>query len=520
MTGGKGNDTFVAGGGVDTITDYSNGTDKISLAADITDFSIVDGDIILNFDDDKSLTIAGGYGKKINFIKNGKSSTEIFTTEGILNSANTAITLAATTDSYTATTKIVSIDGGLTNGVLIVGNTKANKIFGSAGSDTLGGGKGNDTLTGGDGEDIFVYEAGKDVITDYTSGEDKISLTAAAISESLNSKGDVVLKFSSANQLTIKGGDEIVFVTDGVETTKTYYNDRIVGADGVTLQSTFRGTTFAATDDLPKVDSSAVTKRFTLTGGNEDNTLIGGKGTNFINGGAGNDILFGNGGADTFVYSSGDDTISDYVSGTDKISLGSAMTNFNLEGDDVIIDFAEGSLTISDAAGEKITLIEDGKSVVNIFAAGGIFTGGKTAITLAADTSTFSAAGYSKLVSIDGGILSSDASIVGNAKANKIFAGDAGSTINGGKGNDSLWGGNGDDTFIYESGGGKDVIYDFGDGDELQIAGTFTASVKNNSIAFKVGSQTNAITLKDYTATSFNINGDPYRISGNTLTRS
>ena len=524
LTGGKGNDTFVAGGGVDTITDYSasgtNGTDKISLAADITDFSIVDGDIILNFDDGNSLTIQNGDGKKINFIKNGKSSTEIFTADGVTNTQGTAITLAATTDSYTASAKIVTIDGGLTNGILIVGNTKANKIFGSAGSDTLGGGKGNDTLTGDDGDDIFIYDAGKDVITDYTSGEDKISLTAAAISESLNSKGDVILKFSSANQLTIKGGDEIIFVTDGVETTKTYYNDRIVGADGVTLQSTFRGTTFAATDDLPKVDTSAVTKRFTLTGGNEDNTLIGGKGTNFINGGAGDDILIGNGGADTFVYSSGDDTISDYVSGTDKISLGSAMTNFNLEGDDVIIDFAEGSLTISDAAGEKITLIENGKSVVNIFAANGIFTGGKTAITLAADTSTFSAAGYSKLVSIDGGILSSDASIVGNAKANKIFAGDAGSTINGGKGNDSLWGGNGDDTFIYESGGGKDVIYDFGDGDALQIAGTFTASVKNNSIAFKVGSQTNAITLKDYTATSFNINGDTYRISGNTLTRS
>ena len=230
--------------------------------------------------------------------------------------------------------------------------------------------------------------------------------------------------------------------------------------------------------------------------------------------------MIGNGGSDTFVYSSGDDTISDYGNGTDKISLGSAMTNFNLEGDDVIIEFAEGSLTISDAAGEKITLIENGKSVVNIFAANGIFTGGKTAVTLAADTSTFSTADYSKLVSIDGGLVSSDASIVGNAKANKIFAGDAGSTINGGKGHDSLWGGNGDDTFIYESGGGKDVIYDFGDGDALQIAGTFTASVKNNSIAFKVGSQTNAITLKDYTATSFNINGDTYRISGNTLTRS
>ncbi|MBR4382877.1 MAG: hypothetical protein IKP64_04900, partial [Selenomonadaceae bacterium] len=149
----------------------------------------------------------------------------------------------------------------------------------------------------------------------------------------------------------------------------------------------------------------------------------------------------------------------------------------------------------------------------------GIFnnkTTSATAVTLAADTSSFNATSYSKLVSIDGGILSDATEIVGNKNANKIYAGAAGSTINGGKGNDSLWGGDGSDTFIYES-GGKDVVYNFTNDDALQLNGSFTASVKNNSIAFKVDSQADAITLHDYTATSFNINGDMYQVSGNTL---
>ena len=531
LTGGKGNDTFVTGNGNDTITDYGVGTDKISLGADVTDFSIEDGNIVLNFDDETSLTIQNGDGKKINFLQNGKVSTEIFTEDGKTNTGKTSITLAAAVESYTAPNGMVTIDGGLTDDVWIVGNTKANKIFGGAGDDTLNGGSGKDTLTGGAGEDIFIYESGKDTITDYVSGDDKISLSAATTSETLDKKGNVVLKFGSSNSLTISKGDTasvrtITFTGDNGDTTKTYYSERIVGADGVTLQSTFQGNTFTATNDLPNVDASAVTKKFTLTGGVEDNTLIGGKGANLIDGGAGSDLLIGNGGNDTFVYSSGDDTIGDYDV-KDSISLSSAIKDFDLSGDDVIIGFASGSLTIQDSAGKSITFVETtGTKVtnsVNVFAADGIFnnttTTKATAVTLAADTSTFNAKSYSKLIEIDGGILSSDASIVGNAKNNLIFAGDNGATINGGGGNDSLWGGSGSDTFIYESGGGKDVVYNFGDEDALQISGTFTASVKDKSIAFKVGSTANALTLKDYSATSFNINGDAYQISGTSLTK-
>jgi Ca2+-binding RTX toxin-like protein len=51
-------------------------------------------------------------------------------------------------------------------------------LFGGSGNDLLTGGLGNDQLTGGAGRDKFSINTGtgRDVITDYTSGEDKIKL--------------------------------------------------------------------------------------------------------------------------------------------------------------------------------------------------------------------------------------------------------------------------------------------------------------------------------------------------------
>ena len=92
-------------------------------------------------------------------------------------------------------------------------------------------------------------------------------------------------------------------------------------------------------------------------------------------------------------------------------------------------------------------------------------------------------------------------------------------SISGGKGNDKLWGGENADIFFYSRGDGKDIIYGFDDADILQITGSFSTSYSENKgeIAFKVGSTKNAIKLKDFTATSFNINGETYKISGSSL---
>ena len=55
----------------------------------------------------------------------------------------------------------------------------------------------------------------------------------------------------------------------------------------------------------------------------------------------------------------------------------------------------------------------------------------------------------------------------------------------------------------------------------LKITGTFSASYNKfkKEIAFKVGSTASAITLKDFTASTFNVNGTNYKISGSKLVK-
>ena len=107
----------------------------------------------------------------------------------------------------------------------------------------------------------------------------------------------------------------------------------------------------------------------------------------------------------------------------------------------------------------------------------------------------------------------------GKAGNDKIYGKAGNDTLIGGKGNDSLWGNAGADTFIYASGDGKDIIYGFDNSDMLQITGSFSTSYNKSKkeVYFKVGTTSNAITLKNYSATSFNVNGDDYKISGSTL---
>jgi len=109
--------------------------------------------------------------------------------------------------------------------------------------------------------------------------------------------------------------------------------------------------------------------------------------------------------------------------------------------------------------------------------------------------------------------------LYGNVDNDKLYGGAGNDSLWGGKGNDTLYGDAGKDTFIYNNGDDKDIIYGFENNDLLKITGTFSGTYNKSKkeIYFKVGSTSNAITLKDFSATSFNINGTNYKISGSAL---
>ena len=132
------------------------------------------------------------------------------------------------------------------------------------------------------------------------------------------------------------------------------------------------------------------------------------------------------------------------------------------------------------------------------------------------DNTIFGGSGNDYLYGKDG-----DDYIEGNKGADKLYGQNGNDTLWGGIGNDTLEGGAGADVFIYASGEGKDVISGFEDDDMLLITGAFSASVNSSakSIAFKVDSTANAVTIKNYTAELFNINGIKYHVSGKNLVR-
>ncbi|MBR1647521.1 MAG: hypothetical protein IJ685_12205 [Selenomonadaceae bacterium] len=286
----------------------------------------------------------------------------------------------------------------------------------------------------------------------------------------------------------------------------------------------------------------------------DNSTIIGGAGDDTIKN-RGNKVTFqysSGDGNDIFIYSAGKDIITDYAT-DDKISLGAAISKSSVKGSDVIFTIGSGLLTVKDGKGKTLNLIDkSGKESSTIFGGSNSTTltvtnSTKSPVTIGAAVKTADASKRTTAVKITGNDLNN--SIVGGSKNDSLYGGKGADSISGangndkifgdagndllwggkgndklfgGTGNDSLWGDAGADTFIYGNGDGKDVIFGFDDTDMLEITGVFSATYNKskNQIAFKVGSTARAITLKDFTATTFNINGDDYKISGTKLVKS
>ena len=661
LTGDAGSDVFVYSGGNVRITDYTANADKISVEGKtISDAALSGKDLVLTFGKNDTLTIANGKGKKITFMEGKTAKQYIFEDGKQFNAGKTEVTLLSSAtqlngNSYSA---LVTTDATKTSkAVSITGNAKDNKITAGAKGSTLNGGKGNDTLTGGAGIDVFVYDlnSGNEVIQNYTSGQDKISLSSGAkiSSFTVSKAGDAVLKVDN-NTVTLKkvgnenisaNGKKITVVDTNGESTLTYFTDRIADDKGVTLNSSFKGKTFTAASGIVTVDASQVTSAVKLNGNDKDNvltggaaadtvtgstgndkiignagndsmsggsgndtlsggagkdkllggdgndslnggndadtlsgeagkdTLLGGKGNDYLTGGdeadsldggagndkllgdAGNDILKGNtgndkllggagndslyGGAgndtfsggegnDLFVYESGNDVITDYASG-DKVSLGGAISKSAVKGSSVVLTINQNTLTLKNAKGKQLTLINTaGNESTSIIGGLKLTNSSKASATVPAYSEFADASSRTKAIQIVGSVLNN--TILGGTGNDKINGGAGNDQLHGGAGNDSLWGGTGNDslwgdagadTFIYADGDGTDVIYGFEKDDLLQITGTFSGTYNKSKkeAYFKVGSTASAITLKEFTATTFNVNGSNYKISGSKLVK-
>ena len=206
VTGGDGKDAIDGGAGNDAI-DGGTGSDAIKGGAGDDDLTGGDGKDSLG-GGDGSDTLLGGLGD--DSLDGGKGNDILLAGQDLGNdklgggtgedlvdysAASTGMTIdlrigvafGTATPAASGTDKLSGIEDVLGSGFddVITGSAGNNKLDGAAGNDTLTGGKGADTLTGGAGNDVFVFTSPKDsdphkadVITDFTTGADKIDLSA------------------------------------------------------------------------------------------------------------------------------------------------------------------------------------------------------------------------------------------------------------------------------------------------------------------------------------------------------
>ena len=363
---------------------------------------------------------------------------------------------------------------------MLYGGEGSDTLTGGDGNDTLDGGEGRDTLTGGAGNDIFVFGSGNDEITDYTnntSETDILRIEGTAISNVSQRSDEILVNTTNGGQVTLTGVvDSPVKIEDshGIYTVTNLTSDPTVTLDGHDSDGMFDASDLSF---VRVIDASGTTESITVTGNAKNNTIYAGAGDKTLAGGAGND---------TFVYSSGHDTITDYANNAEEKDVlrieGNSVSDAALDGTSAIFTVGSGSVTVTDAA-DKAVRIEDGRGSYSI-------SNMATALTVTLDDdytgSSFDAGSLVFIKNIDAADSAQAMTITGNANNNVICAGQGGTSLNGGTGDDSLivdgrfcdtlTGGTGSDTYVVSKKLASDTVltinqgdYQAGDSDGLQL---------------------------------------------------
>ena len=505
LYGGSGNDSIISEYGSYNITiNGGTGNDSIELASAskiLIEYNLCDGDdTVSGFNGDDTLSISGGtystqlsgndilvrvgteairflnancYDFKIIGTYAPADTTPADTTLTVTNSTSSPVTINSTIEVVDASTR--------TKAVKITGNALDNTITGGSGNDTLDGNSGDDYLTGGTGADVFIYGAGNDTVTDYGTGNDKLSLSAAV--ESFGSVG---------NDFVFGFGDDSLTLTDAAsKKISVVGSNNVFAANGI-YNSAGTAVTLSASTKTFTADSKVISINAASTSGA---TIAGNSKANKVSLGTDN----------IFIWTGGNDTLMNFDNG-DLISVTGAVTDGSISSGNSIVKVGTNKITVKDSS--QVTFTDTNGT--RIFDGGIFFDEDETSATLATSTKNFNASSSNVI------------SITGNAKANSLTSNATGMTLTGGAGNDTFAHAGGDDfdTFTYSKGDGKDIIFNFGDGDLLEIVGldgavTGKFNSAGDELTVKVGSTSVAV-LKDFGATTtFNVtsSGTAYKIT-------
>ena len=484
LTGGTGNDILDGGGGADTyVFDGAWGADTIqgdtdsgnlyfrsaTSLADLVFSRDVDNNVVITFDDDSVTILADAYTDGRYSIFYGPSDTALgrlalATTEGG--------TIEATDDNgqdlLVGLTDVDIFHGGgggdtLTGGAgddTLYGGRQGDTLRGEAGADTLEGGKGTDILEGGAGADTYVFRSGDGADTirgdenDVAGTVNRLTFKDATGIDAFTISRDV-----DNNNVVIEVKEDAVTILAAA-----YANGRYsihYGSENILLGKLALGTTgddpsLTGTDEADLMLGLTGIDILQGLGGND--LLQGGAGADTLEGGIGADTLEGGAGADTYVFRSGD--------GADTIR-GEGADTILVDGNDVVV---VNKLTFKDATGfgdfsfsrdaDNNVVIEVGDDSVTILA--DAYTDGRYSIHYG-DSDT--ALGSTALGRLAIGTTGENPSLTGTGDADLMLDLAGIDIIDGGKGDDTLYGYGGGDTL--SGGAGEDTLYGGTQGDTL-----------------------------------------------------
>jgi Ca2+-binding RTX toxin-like protein len=320
----------------------------------------------------------------------------------------------------------------------IDGRAGSDIVFGDAGDDVLALSQSNegdtDTLNGGDGNDTLSFvDFGSSVFVDLVlnGGEARTSVSGTPISS----------------------GDRLIATLNGLENVQgTAFDDVIAGDAGA---NRLRGE--GGNDTLDGRSGND-----TLEGGDGDDTLLGYLGNDTLDGGDGDDILQGDLGNDSLRGGTG----------SDRIEGGSGDDTYNYavgDGLDVIVESVDGgqdTLRLQGVLPAEVQLVvtDDGLLVTRNASAGDQILIQRTGGSL-----SYEQFGIERIV-FDGGVewsadflrqkFISDSATDG---ADLLIGTSASGEMKGGRGDDTLDGAGGNDTFVYARGDGNDTISEITD---------------------------------------------------------
>ncbi len=538
LYGGSGKDTFyyVNGDGNDTIRNYGSGVDVVQVASGAVTTQVSGYDLLLKVGKG-SIRIVDGTTKNV-LLKEGSKA--IRTIKGYkklpvmaaYNANQTAVTLKATAkntfDARSYNPSIRTIDGRAANaGVNIYGNAAANTIYAGKKGGLLRGFGGNDTLYGGAGVDTFYYANGDgaDVIRNYESNKDIIQIGSGAISKTTVYGNDVTFTVGKGSIKVIGGAGKTFRIKDAknkVTTRRVDFRALSRGAayaanyTQVKMSAAFAGKSFDARayrSSIRNIDARGAKKQaVTIYGNANANTIYASAKGGLLRGFGGNDTLYGGAGVDTFYYANGDgaDVIRNYESNKDIIQIGSgAISKTTVYGSDVTFTIGKGSIKVIGGAG-KTFRFKDAKNKVTTrrvdFRAlpkGASYAANYTRVNLASGFSgRVEANAYRPTIqTIDASRTSRAVTLYGNSKANRLVAGQGGSTLRGFGGNDTLVGGRGVDKFYFGKGDGKVTVDNFESAKDwirLYDSNSYTSSVNTSAktVTLQVGGNKQPLTIR------------------------